>query len=79
MTDFHNCFGWLTPNFTTYVLDNMHAAEKVLVEDAPIVPIYQAFRVYTQNPRLVNVIRRTISPDPDFYYARISQPVAKKK
>ena len=38
----------------------------------------EATRVYVQNPKLVGVLRRTISPDPDFYYARIVDKVAKK-
>jgi oligopeptide transport system substrate-binding protein len=60
-------------------LQAMSDAEKLLVEDAPIVPIYQNFRVYVQNPRLVGVIRRTVGPDPDYYYAKISEPMAKTK
>ncbi|MCH8332487.1 peptide ABC transporter substrate-binding protein [Candidatus Sumerlaeota bacterium] len=52
-------------------LDLMSAAEKILVEEAPIAPYFQQYRIYVQDPRLVGVLRRTISPDPDFYFARI--------
>ena len=54
-------------------------AEKILVEEAPIAPYFQAFRVYTQDPRLVGVLRRTVGADPDFYYAKIQPAVAAKK
>jgi len=57
-------------------LDAMAKTEEILVEDAPIIPIYQAARVYVQDPRLVGVLRRTVGPDPDFYYARIVDTVA---
>ena len=54
-------------------------AEKILVEEAPIAPYFQQFRVYTQDPRLVGVLRRTVGADPDFYYAKIGPAVASKK
>jgi hypothetical protein len=38
--------------------------------------MYQAARVYVQDPRLVGVLRRTVGPDPDFYYAKIVDSVA---
>jgi ABC-type oligopeptide transport system substrate-binding subunit len=56
----------------------MHKAEEILVEEAPIASLYQSTRVYVQHPQLVGVLRRTIAPDPDFYYARIKPRVAKK-
>lgn len=59
-------------------LDAMNKAEQLLIEEAPIASLYQSTRVYVQNPQLVGVLRRTISPDPDFYYARIKPSVAKK-
>lgn len=60
-------------------LQAMSDAEKVLVEEAPIAPYYQQFRVYTQNPRLLGVLRRSVGADPDFYYAKIGPAVASKK
>lgn len=60
-------------------LKMMSDAEKILVEEAPIVPYFQQFRVYTQDPRLVGVLRRPVGSDPDFYYAKITPAVAKKK
>lgn len=59
-------------------LDAMNAAEKILIEEAPIASLYQSTRIYVINPQLTGVLRRTISPDPDFYYARIKPSVAKK-
>lgn len=59
--------------------DAMSAGEKILVEEAPIAPYFQQFRVYVQDPRLVGVLRRTVGADPDFYYAKLAQPVASKK
>jgi len=56
--------------------DAMFAAEKILVEEAPIVPIFQASRVYVQDPRLTGVIRSPAGMDPDFYYAKIVDNVA---
>jgi oligopeptide transport system substrate-binding protein len=59
-------------------LDAMYAAEKILIEEAPIAPYFQQFRVYTQDPRLVGVLRRPVGSDPDFYYAKLA-PVAASK
>ena len=87
----NNNTGWASKEYDAFIakaaktvdqkerLDAMHAAEKLLVDQVPIVPIYQNFRVYVQNPRLVGVIRRTVGPDPDFYYAKITNPTAEKK
>jgi oligopeptide transport system substrate-binding protein len=60
-------------------LDLMSKNEKILVEEAPIAPYFQQFRVYVQDPRLLGVLRRTVGADPDFYYAKLGQPVASKQ
>jgi len=59
-------------------MDAMNAAEKILVEESPIASLIQAYRVYVTNPELQGVLRRPLSPDPDFYFARISEKVANK-
>jgi oligopeptide transport system substrate-binding protein len=86
----NNESGWSHPEYDRLIkvaaasvdakerMEAFHKAEKILVEEAPIASMIQATRVYVQNPDLVGVIRRTISPDPDFYYARINEKVAKK-
>lgn len=51
----------------------MSDSEKILVDEAPIAPYYQMFRVYVQDQRLQGVLRRTVGPDPDFYYAKIQE------
>jgi oligopeptide transport system substrate-binding protein len=86
----NNDSGWSTPEYDQLIrtaqdsvdqkvrLDAISKAEKILVEEAPMASMVQATRVYVQNPDLQGVIRRTISPDPDFYYARINEKVATK-
>jgi oligopeptide transport system substrate-binding protein len=60
-------------------LDTIFAAEKILVEEAPIVPYFQQARVYVQDPRLTGVLRRPIGADPDFYYAKITSTAGAKQ
>ena len=60
-------------------LDAMHAANKILLEEVPVVPYVEDSAVYVQDPALVGVLRRTVAPDLDFYYARIKEPTATKK
>ncbi len=44
----------------------------ILVEDAPIIPIYQRVWVYVENPKVKGIIRRAIGPDPDFYFTKFT-------
>lgn len=86
----HNATGWTSADYDALIdkatqsvdakvrLDAVSAAEKILVEEAPIVPYFQQYRVYVQDPRLIGVLRRTVGADPDFYYAKIMKPVASK-
>ena len=60
-------------------MDAMAKADKILIKESPIVPMIQATRVYVQHQALRGVLRRTVAPDPDFYYAKISKRMAKKK
>lgn len=46
-----------------------HEAEKVLIENAGIVPLYQVGRVYLLRNRLEGVRRNQIGQDPDFRFA----------
>ncbi len=62
---------------STERLKLMSDSEKILVEDAPIAPYFQAFRLYVQDNRLQGVLRRTVGPDPDFYYAKIADKAGK--
>ncbi len=87
----NNNSGWKNEKYDAFIkkamdsvdakerLQAMSDAEKVLVEEAPIAPYFQAFRVYTQDARLLGVLRRTVGADPDFYYAKIGPAVASKK
>lgn len=87
----NNNSGWSAPKYDELIkkamdsvdakerLDLMSQAEKILVDDAPIAPYFQSFRVYVQDPRLVGVLRRTVGADPDFYYAKLQPSVASKK
>ncbi len=49
----------------------MAEAEKILVEAAPILPIYLRYRNYTQADYVTGVVRNSIGADPDFVYADI--------
>jgi oligopeptide transport system substrate-binding protein len=87
----NNNTGWKSEKYDAFVKKAMgsvdpkermtafHEAEKILVEDAPIAPYFQSFSVFVQDPRLVGVLRRPVGVDPDFTYAKLSQPVASKK
>jgi oligopeptide transport system substrate-binding protein len=59
-------------------MESMAKADKILIEQAPIINLFQAGRVYVQDPRLVGVIRSPVGADPDFYFARINETVANK-
>lgn len=50
--------------------------QRLIVEDAVIVPLYERGVVYVQNPRLHGVVRRPIGGDPNFRFARIAAPEA---
>ena len=56
-------------------LDHMHAANELLIEAVPIIPYLEESAVYVQDPRLIGIIRRAVSPDIDFYFARLKKTV----
>ncbi len=81
----NNASGWQSKAYDEFVrgaatdqdakhrLENFFAAEKILLEDLPFIPIFEQMRVYFQDPKLTGVIRAPVGPDPNFYYARISE------
>lgn len=81
----NNDSGWKSPEYDALIrkaeasvdqkvrMDAFAAAQKILVEEAPIASMVQATRVYVQNPALQGVLRRTVGADPDFYYAKINR------
>jgi oligopeptide transport system substrate-binding protein len=56
----------------------MLEAEKILLDEAPIIPYLQMSRVYVQDPRLTGVIRSPVGADPDFYFAKLTDAAAAK-
>lgn len=47
--------------------------QRILLDQAAIIPNYERGRVYVADPRLEGLIRRTIGPDPDYSRARIRE------
>lgn len=52
-------------------MDLMAQAEKILIDDMAIAPIYFRNVDYVKNDKLKGEVRRALSPDPDFYWASI--------
>jgi oligopeptide transport system substrate-binding protein len=52
-------------------MDAMAAAEKILLEEFPIIPTYERAVIFTQSDRLTGVIRRSVGFDPDYTRAKI--------
>jgi oligopeptide transport system substrate-binding protein len=61
----------------TVRMDAMAAAEKILLEELPILPLYERSVIYSQSDRLANVGRRAVGFDPDFTYATTREETAK--
>lgn len=86
----NNHTGWSSAEYDKTVreaMNNLDPAQRlaafrktteILTEEAPIVPVYQRFWAYVQNPQLTKVVRRALSPDPDFYYAQFSSALSKR-
>lgn len=49
----------------------MAEAEKILLEDIAILPLYEQASLYATNKKLKGLVRRMNAPDPDFTFARI--------
>lgn len=56
------------PNLKTRY-EKLFAAEKILLNDAAIIPVEFSARAYLVKPELKGVLRRVFGPDPDFRFA----------
>lgn len=54
-------------------MDNMAKAEKILLEELPIVPTYERTVMYTHSDRLDGIVRRSVGFDPDYTHAVIKK------
>ncbi len=61
----------------TVRMDSMAAAEKILLEELPILPLYERSVIYTQSDWLANVGRRAVGFDPDLTTATTRDETAK--
>jgi oligopeptide transport system substrate-binding protein len=52
-------------------MDNMAAAEKYLMEELPMVPLFERTVMYTHAAKLQGVVRRAVAFDPDYSYAKV--------
>lgn len=52
-------------------MDDMAAAERILLDDVGILPKSEGGSVYVHSPRLVGVVRRAVGTDPDYTHARM--------
>lgn len=50
-------------------MDLMYQAEKMLMADMPIAPVYFRQRTWTAQAGVTGIVRRAIGGDPDFYWA----------
>lgn len=58
-------------NDNKFRMDTMAKAEALLMEEMPIVPTFFRKKFTLVKPHVKGVVRRALSPDPDFYYAEI--------
>ena len=49
-------------------MDMLYAAEKMLMDEMPIAPVYFRMRTWTAQAGIEGVVRRAIGGDPDFYW-----------
>ena len=54
-------------------MDAFGEIQRILIEDAAVLPNYEPGQVYVLDPRLKGVVRRSVGPDPDFTYAAIQE------
>ena len=52
----------------------MAEMQRLLIEDVPVLPLYENSRVYVQHPQLRGVARNVFGVDPDFRHARVAAP-----
>lgn len=58
-------------NDNKFRMDTMAKAEALLMNEMPIVPTFFRKKFTLVKPHIKGVVRRALSPDPDFYYAEI--------
>ncbi len=54
-------------------MDAFGEIQRILIEDAAILPNYEPGQVYVVDPRLKGLVRRSVGPDPDFTHAVIEE------
>lgn len=54
-------------------MDSMAAAEKILLEEQAILPLYERSVVYTHSDRVSGIVRRSVGADPDFTEATATE------
>ena len=52
-------------------MTKMSEAEKILMEELPMVPLYERTVMYTSSPNVKGIVRRAVGFDPDYRYAQI--------
>jgi oligopeptide transport system substrate-binding protein len=52
-------------------MDAMGEIQKIIYEDAAILPQYEQGVIYLVQPKLRGMVRRVVGPDPDYTYARV--------
>jgi oligopeptide transport system substrate-binding protein len=60
-----------TSSDTRERMDAFGRIQEIVIEDAPIVPTYEAGSVYVVDPRLRGLVRRVAGFDPDYTRVRI--------
>jgi len=51
--------------------EKLFEAEKILLDELPIVPIFWGCNAYVQSDKLVNYVRSLVGADPDLIYTYI--------
>ena len=54
-------------------MDAFGEIQRILIEDAAILPNYEPGQVYVVDSRLQGVVRRSVGPDPDFTHAFVEE------
>jgi len=54
-----------------YRMNEMAAAEKILIEEIPIIATYERTIMYSHSDKVQGILRRVIGADPDFTYTKI--------
>ena len=57
-------------------MDAMAAAEKIALDELPVLPTFERAIIYVHSPRVNGIVRHVIGPDPDFTFATVEEPAA---